>query len=152
MRRSIAGNNLTGNFIDPVEVPATFKGSIHKNVQHFFCITIPYKTGRNTKYIGIVVFTGQFRQLFSPANSGTDALVFIGSNGNTVGASAKQNTKSGFAIFNSTCYGMGKIGIINRIFIVRSKIFKRNLPKKRSGLLCNQNLHDRNLWLWAIVN
>ena len=68
------------------QVAATFKVSSHKQGYHFFCVSFSYKPCRNAKNIGIVMLTAELRQLFAPANGGTDALVFVGSDGHTVGA------------------------------------------------------------------
>jgi hypothetical protein len=50
--------------------------------------------------------------------------MFVGSNGDTIGTSAKQNTKGGFSLFNSKGYRMCKIRIINTVFGESAIIFK----------------------------
>ena len=69
-------------------MPATFKSSVHKNIKHFFCIAITYKSCRNADDVGIIVFAGQLGQLFSPANGGSYAGMFISRYGNTIGTAA----------------------------------------------------------------
>src|SRR6185436_9899159 len=82
-----------GDLIYSCCVTATFKGSIHENVHHFFRIPFSYESCRNANNVGVVMFAGKFGQFFTPANRGPDALVFVGRNSNAIGATAKKNAK-----------------------------------------------------------
>ena len=44
-----------------------FKCGVHETVQHFFCITVSYKTGRYADDVSIIVFANQFCNLHIPA-------------------------------------------------------------------------------------
>ena len=47
--------HAAGDLIYPVGMPATFKISSHEICYHFFRIAFPYKPGRNTNNIGIIM-------------------------------------------------------------------------------------------------
>jgi hypothetical protein len=79
-------------------VPAAFKISGHKNTHHFFHVTFPYKSCRDTNNIGIIMCAGQLGQFFTPTDRGTDALVFIGSDSYTIGASILKYQKPLFCL------------------------------------------------------
>ena len=96
-------------------MPAAFKICFHEYLHHFFSITFSYKPGRNTDDVCIIMFTGFLSNFFSPANGGTNALVFVGSNSHSIGATAKQNAKCCLSIFYGIGYRMSKIRIVNRV-------------------------------------
>lgn len=110
-----------------VEVTAAFKFGVHENVNHLFCIAVAYKTGGYANDVGVVVFAGQFGQFFTPANSGTNAMVFIGCNGHTIGTSAEQDAKGGFPVLYRKRHGMRKVGVINGILTVGTEVFINNI-------------------------
>ena len=74
--------------MNAVCVPPLFKICMHKYIQNLFSISITYEAGRYTDYISVIMFACQFSKFFAPANSCPDALVFIGRDGNTIGAAA----------------------------------------------------------------
>ncbi len=105
---------------------AAFERGVHENIEHLFGIAVADQAGRYAKNVGVVMLAGQFGQFFAPADGGPDALVLVGRDGNTVGASAESNSESGFTFFNGGSDGMGKIRVVDRILAVGSEIFKHN--------------------------
>src|SRR5688572_9136227 len=77
-----------GYFFNAVLMAAAFKRSGHKYLYHFFSIAFPYKPGWYTDNIGVIMFSYQLGNLFAPANGSTDMLMFVGSNGYSVGCTA----------------------------------------------------------------
>src|SRR5262245_39728449 len=90
-----------GDLLYPALVTATLKRSIYEKLNHFFCITFTNKTGRNAKYIGIIMFPRKFGKFLPPTDRGTYPFVFVGRDGNTIGAATKKYSKRSFATFNS---------------------------------------------------
>ncbi len=80
---------LTGYLLHPVGMAAAFESGVHENIEHLFGIAVADKAGRYAKNVGVVMLAGQFGQFFAPADGGPDALVLVGRDGNTVGASAE---------------------------------------------------------------
>src|SRR5438874_12792498 len=107
-------------------MPAAFKFGSHKKSYHFFGIPFAHKPRRNADDIGVVVRPGQLGKLFAPANCGPNTLVFIGGNGNPIGTSTYQNAKGRVPDLNSFCYGVRKVGIVDRVFGMCAKIAVRN--------------------------
>jgi hypothetical protein len=77
-----------GDLCHPSPMSATHKFGIHENIQHLFRITISYEPCGDTNDIGIIVFSGQFGQFFSPAYSGTNTLVLVGRDSHAICTSA----------------------------------------------------------------
>ncbi len=84
-----------------------------------------YKTGGNTKYVCVIVLAGQLSKLFIPANSRTNAGMFVGCNGDSISASTDQYAKSSNARLYLYSHRMSKIRIINGILTMRTLIMHR---------------------------
>jgi hypothetical protein len=79
---------MAGDLVYSFLVAATFESGFHEYINHLFRITV-LTTGGDAYHIGIIVFARQFRQFFTPADSCSYALVFIGAYGYPICAAAQ---------------------------------------------------------------
>src|SRR5689334_7118385 len=101
----------------------SLEGRMEKPIQNLFSKLCTDKAGWNTKYIGIVVLSRKACQFFQPADGSAYVLMFVGCDGNSIGAAANQHTKICLFCFNRRCNRMCKIRIIHGSRAVRAKIF-----------------------------
>jgi VanZ family protein len=101
---------------------ATFEIGIQKNFSNFFGCIQRNKPCRHSTNVGIIMLTCQFRNFHGPAKGRANTLVFINRHVNAISTATQSKTQIKLSFFNSLCERMCKVGVIDAVGCVRTKI------------------------------
>ena len=93
-------------------MPATLKRSVEKLVHYLTCSLVVDETSGHDQNVGIVVLTCEVSNLWSPAESGTYALVLVESHGYALSRATHGYARIYLAVFYTLSQSMAISSII----------------------------------------
>lgn len=106
---------------------AAFKLAFHEGPDDFPGRAKAQYPAAHSQHVGIIVLTAHLGREHIIAECATDALDFVGSNGNANAGAAEHNATVGIATYDITANLFGNIRVINRIGTEGANIFYLNI-------------------------
>lgn len=126
-----------------------------KHIQNLQRQLSRYKTRREHQHIGIIVCTGQTSQLRRPAQSRTDALMFIERHSNAIARTAHCYSRIIFFTLHSRGTRMSEVRIITACFGERSEIIHSDTAALKVACNYGFQLETRMItaycWFYTIL-